>query len=111
MEKVEGSKYFLNALYLHSFFKLVPCYIQTSLVRLVGILEQNMSVTVGVLSFHRVIIACRPNRSDATDVFRRRPIFMISHGRSGTALALPPFTSDAEGRHLWLKLKNVDGDF
>ena len=43
--------------------------------------------------------SCRPNRSEATDDFVRRPFFRMSHGLTNTALALSPFTADVEVRH------------
>ena len=49
----------------------------------------------------------RGDRSATTDVFARRPIFGMSHGLANTALALSPFTADAEVQHQpmrWIKI-------
>ena len=59
-----------------------------------GVVEQNGE-------HHRVfslpfVLVCRPN---TTDVFVRRP----SYGLTNTALALPPITPDAEGRHFQMR--------
>lgn len=49
------------------------------------------------------ISVCSPNYSDARQKFQdscvRRQIFGMSHGLTNTALALSPFTTDAEVLH------------
>lgn len=60
---------------MYTFCKLVPGYLQTSLVRLVGVLEQD-NMFVRVTSFNRVVIfVFRPNCSDATDFFPEKNNF------------------------------------
>jgi hypothetical protein len=77
---------------------------------------------VGVCREKWRVSVCRPNRSDITDIFVRRPIFRMSNGLTNTALALPPFTASAEGqyrrkrcpckkKHLSFKRIDFDGDF
>jgi hypothetical protein len=56
---------------------------------------ENTIVFVRVSAFNRLV--SRPNRLDATDVFVRRQISGMSHGLTNTALALLPFTTEAEG--------------
>ena len=43
-----------------------------------------------------VMVFCRPNGLDATDVLVRRPNYRMSHGLTNTTLALKPSTTDAE---------------
>ena len=52
---------------------------------------------VGDVSIEEVILVCKLNRWEATNVFMRRPIFRMSHGLTNIDVALPPSTADAEG--------------
>lgn len=58
-----------------------------------------------------VVIVCRPNRSDATDVFVRRPLSGTSQGLTDNAVAQPLSTADVEGRHRrmrWIETKPIN---
>ena len=83
------------------FFFTITRDLQTIHVTLVGILEQN-GENHHVRESLRFLV-CMPNHSDAIDVFVGRPIIGMSHGLANTALALPPFISDAVGRYWWTR--------
>ena len=86
-------------------------YLQTSPVTRMEVIVQNTIVFVRVSPFHRVIIiGSRPNCSDATDIFVRRPIFGMSHGLTNTTIARPSSIVNAEGRHRrmwWIETQPV----
>ena len=54
-------------------------------------------MSVRVSPFHRVVKKmCRLNSSEAKYIIVRRSIIGMSHGLTNSALALPPFTAEAE---------------
>lgn len=85
-------------------------------------------MSVRVSPFHRVVKKmCRLNSSEAKYIIVRRSIIGMSHGLTNSALALLPFTAEAEVWHqrLWrieihtiqksdissVKLTDFNGDF
>jgi hypothetical protein len=62
-------------------------------VTLVGVIEKNREHHLSI----EVILVCRPNHSDTTDVFMRRLVFGMSPGLTNSDIALPLSTLDMTG--------------